>query len=124
MNNILKKHRIIGIRHTLRHLKDAGLVEEESNFPKDAVSNIQGEVLSTANSWYKIGAKRGGLEVLDAFLNGHFKVVENPDGTKEIIANIDDGISWSRALKVRVGAEVQRVEKRKYQLTIKALGFE
>ena len=38
-----KKHRIIGIRHTLKKLKDNGLVEDGTNYPNVAVANIKDE---------------------------------------------------------------------------------
>lgn len=123
MSDILKKHRVIGIRHALRQLKDAGLVDDESLYPDEAVADVQGELLSTARSWYKIGSRRGGLEVLEAFLNGDFEVLANPDGTKEIVAHTR-AVRWTKGLKVRVGSRTRRVEEREYTLTLKKLGFE
>lgn len=123
MSDILKKHRVIGIRHTLRHLKDAGFVDDDTQYPEDAVVDVQDEVLSTARTWYKVGAKRGALEILEAFLDGAFEVITKPDGSRQIIAN-EESIHWNRALRVQVGNETQRIKEREYKLTIKALGFE
>lgn len=123
MNNILKTHRVIGIRHALRQLKDAGLVDEDTQYPEDAIVDVQGEVLSVARAWYKTGAKRGALEVLEAFLNGTFEVVVSPDGSKKILAN-EDNINWNRALRVKVGNDTQRIKGQEYKITIKTLGFE
>lgn len=123
MSDILQTHRVIGIRHALRQLKDAGFVDEDTQYPEDAVVDVQGEVLSAARAWYKTGAKRGALEVLEAFLDGTFEVVIRPDGSKRILAN-KDSISWSRTLRVQVGNDTQRIKGREYKLTIKALGFE
>ena len=123
MSDLLKKHRIIGIKHTLRQLKEAGLVEEDSNYPEEAVADVQSEVLSTARRWYKVGAKRGALEIIEALLNGDLVVIANADGTlKEIQANTMS-ICWSRVLKVKVGSETQEPKKQDYQLTVKELGF-
>ena len=41
MSDVLKKHRVIGIRHTLKEIKNAGLISEDVLFPKDAVEELQ-----------------------------------------------------------------------------------
>lgn len=40
MSDILKKHRIIGIRSALRPLKDEGLISQKTNYPAEAVSQL------------------------------------------------------------------------------------
>lgn len=50
MIDILKKHRVIGIRHALRQLKDAGLVDDENLYADEAVADVRWELLSTARS--------------------------------------------------------------------------
>ena len=84
-----EKHRVIGIRHVLRHLKDAGLVEEDSLYAREAVADVQDEILVRATAWYKIGAKRGALEILEALLDGKLTVRKKADGTREIVAKTD-----------------------------------
>lgn len=61
--------------------------------------------------------------MLEAFLNGDFEVVANPDGTKEIAAHTR-AVRWTKGLKVRVGSRIQRDKEREYTLTLKKLGFE
>jgi len=38
--DILKKHRVIGIRHCLSHLKRRGLVSKGVNYPADAATEL------------------------------------------------------------------------------------
>lgn len=38
--DILKKHRVIGIRHCLSHLKRRGLVSKGINYPADAATEL------------------------------------------------------------------------------------
>jgi hypothetical protein len=118
-----KKHRVIGIRHVLRHLKKAGLIETETLYASGAVSDVQDEVLSRAITWYKIGARRGALEILDAFLDGKFTVRSKPGGSREIVANVEK-VQWHKKLKVRVGNSLRTVEKSTYRLPVKKLEFE
>ncbi len=40
MNDILTKHRVIGIRHALKVLKEAGLISSGVTYPEDAVIEI------------------------------------------------------------------------------------
>lgn len=40
MSNELKKHRVIGIRHALRKIKDAGLISDDVLYPADAVNEL------------------------------------------------------------------------------------
>jgi len=123
MTDKLKQHRIIGIRHALKEFKGAGLVEEESLYPTEAVTNVQNEILSVAQTWYEIGAKRGALEIIDALLEGKFEVNSDKSGERKIIANVNS-ISWKRRLKVTVGNEKHAIDKQKYILTIKDLDFD
>lgn len=116
-------HRVIGIRHALRQLKNAGLVEEESLNPQQAVKDVQEEVLSVAGRWYEIGAKRGALEILEAFLDGHLEVRVNKNGKREIIAKVES-VTWKKRLNVTVGNKKQPVAQRTYELTLEDLGFD
>src|SRR5258705_7971312 len=100
--------RVIGIRHTLRKLKQAGLVEQDSLFPEQAVRDVQDEVRAAAQRWYRIGAKRGALEVLEALLGGHLAVHTDKQGKREIITS-KSSLKWTKALNVRVGKSKQRV---------------
>jgi len=121
----LKEHRVIGIRHSLKKFKDAGLVEDESYYPSEAVENVQDEVLAVAQTWYEIGAKRGAIETINAFLDGKFKVNSNTNGELEVIAQTKtQTVSWSKRLKVTVGNEKKLIQKQKYQLTLKDLEFD
>jgi hypothetical protein len=123
MADIGKKQRVIGIRHTLRTLKDAGLVEEESHYPKEAVKDVQSEILLVAERWYAVGAKRGALEILGAFLNGDFEVRVDKNGKRKIIANIDS-VTWDKRLNVTVGNKKEQVPKQTYELTLEELEFD
>ena len=114
----LKKHRVIGIRHALKTFKDDGLLDDDTLYPDDAVDEIKDDMLRLARKWYKIGAKRGALETLEAFLDGKFKVNKKNNGEIEIIANIDE-LSWKRGLNVTIGSEKKHIKTRKYKLRIK-----
>jgi hypothetical protein len=116
-------HRVIGIRHTLKRFKSAGLVEEESLYPQQGVDDVQHQVLSAAQTWYQVGAKRGAIEVLEAFLNGEFEVRTNKKGQREIIATAK-AVTWKRGLNVTVGNEKHHVARRSYKLTLKDLEFD
>lgn len=41
MSDELKKHRVIGIRHALKKIKDAGLISGGVKYPVDAVGELQ-----------------------------------------------------------------------------------
>lgn len=41
MSDVLKKHRVIGIRHTLKEMKGAGLISENVMYPSHAVEELQ-----------------------------------------------------------------------------------
>ena len=118
-----KGHRVIGIRHALRHLKEAGLVEEDVLFPADAVSDVQADILAVAERWYIVGAKRGALEVIQAILDGHFDVEEDSEGNRTIVAS-NNSISWRKHLNVRVGNKKLRVGPKTYKLTLADLDFD
>lgn len=118
----LLTHRVIGIRHALRQFKDAGLVEEDSMFPHEAVEDVQGEVLETAERWYKIGAKRGAREVLKALLDGRLEI-DDTDGELQVLANATK-LEWISALNVSIGDEKQRVPKKAYALTLRDMEFD
>jgi hypothetical protein len=118
-------HRIvIGIRHTLKILKNAGLVEVDTLYPADAVGNLHDEILSVAQRWYKVGARRGALRVLKAFLDGKFEVTKDKHGQIEIVARANRPLSWSRPLNVTVGNGKRTVQKTTYKLTLKDLEFD
>lgn len=116
-------HRVIGILHALKQLKNAGLVEDDSSYPHQAVQDVQSEILSVAQTWYGVGAKRGGREVLKAFLNGDFEVRIDTNGNREIIANVKS-LTWTRGLNVTVGNSKQKISNQQYKLTVKNLGFD
>lgn len=120
----LEEHRVIGIRHALKAFKDDGLLDDDTFYPDDAVNEIKDDMLRLARKWYRIGARRGALETIEAFLNGDLEIKRKKRGGIEIIANKAE-LSWSRGLNVTVGAEKKRIKKRKYKLEIKKdLGFE
>jgi hypothetical protein len=118
-----KKHRVIGIRHTLKSFKQDGLVDDDTMYPDEAVEEVKDEMLKVAQKWYRIGAKRGALETLEAFLDGKFEVQKAQGGGVEIIANADH-ITWERSLTVHIGNDRKRISKKKYRISIKELGFE
>jgi len=115
-------HRVIGIRHALKHLKTAGLVEQDTLYPHHAVQDVQGELLTAAERWYRIGAKRGALEIIKAFLDGHFEVQIKKNGKREIVAN-KGPVTWSKKLNVTVGNAKRQVPKHTYKLTLQDLEF-
>ncbi|CAB3804455.1 hypothetical protein LMG28614_06037 [Paraburkholderia ultramafica] len=119
---LTKKHRVIGILHTLKQFKEAGLVEEDSMYAHEAVEDVQGEVLDTAERWYKIGAKRGAREVLKALLDGRLEI-DDTGGELQVLATAMK-LEWTAALNVSVGAEKQRVSKKAYALTLRDMEFD
>lgn len=116
------RHRVIGIRHTLKHLKNAGLIEQDTLYPHVAVQDVQAELLGVAERWYKIGARRGALEILEAFLDGHLEVKVSKTGKREIVTN-KEAVAWSKKLKVTAGATKKQIAQKTYELTVKELGF-
>ncbi len=116
-------HRVIGIRHTLRKLKNAGLVDEDSLYAGQAVGDVQGEMMAVAERWYQVGARRGAREILKAILDGDFEVQTGKSGKREIVASVQV-VTWIKSLKVSVGNKKKRVPKRTYKLTLKDLEFD
>ena len=123
MSDKLKKHRVIGIRHALKRLKKAGLIEKEILFPDEAVDSLQDEILSVARRWYKIGARRGALEILEAFLDGKFTMHTAKGDKIEIIAHVNS-VTWEKRLNVTVGNDERTIPKHRYKLTLKELEFD
>jgi hypothetical protein len=115
-------HRIIGIRHALKALKTAGLVEKDSMFPMQAVGDVTAAALGIAENWYWIGAKRGALEIIETFLDGKFEIRIDKKGNGEVIARTKK-VLWEKRLTVTVGNGKHVVPKRKYALTLDDLGF-
>jgi hypothetical protein len=118
----LGTHRVIGIRHALKKFKEAGLVEDDHMFPHQAGEDVQGEVLDAAARWYKIGAKRGAREVLEALLDGRLEISQK-NGEPQVLAHASM-LEWSSALNVSVGAEKLRVSKQAYALTLRDMEFD
>jgi hypothetical protein len=115
-------HRVIGIRHALKAFKGAGLIEKDSMFPTQAVSDVRAAALGIAENWYWIGAKRGASEIIEAFLDGKFEVRIDKKGKREVIAHTKK-VLWEKRLTVTVGNRKHRLPKREYALTLDNLGF-
>jgi hypothetical protein len=116
-------HRVIGIRYTLKALKRAGLVESDSMFPMQAVDDVRAAALGIAENWYWIGAKRGALEIIEAFLDGNFEIGIDKKGKREVIASTKK-VLWEKRLSVTVGNGKHVVPKREYALAVDDdLGF-
>jgi hypothetical protein len=45
MSDIRKKHRVIGIRYTLKKIREAGLISDGSVYPSDAVTELKKLIL-------------------------------------------------------------------------------
>ena len=123
MPDKLKQHRIIGIRHTLKHFKKAGLIEQEICYPDDAVDSLRAQEASIARRWYRAGARRGALEILEAFLDRKFELRTDKDNKIEIVARTKS-VTWERSLDVTVGNKKLKVSKRRYKLNLKELEFD
>ena len=119
----LKRHRIIGIRHALKQLKESGLIEDDILYPEEAAECLQDEILSVAKKWYQIGAKRGADRVLQGFLDGEFTLDRDKDGNLEITAH-KESVKWKRELNVTVGNEQRKIPSQIYKLTQEQLEFE
>jgi len=122
LNDINKKHRVIGIRHTLKKLKDSGLIDDEIFYPEEAVEEIQDEIILKAIKWYKIGAKRGILEFIKAILNKDIEIKMDENGNIEISTNLDK-IVWTRQLKINIGNKKIKTKTKVYIDFIKDLEF-
>lgn len=121
MADILATHRVIGIRHTLKQLKDAGLVERESMYPNEAIGDVRDFISKCATDWYQIGARRGAREVLDLILDGKLRV-EKRGRKYEIIAHVNN-IEWETKLKISVGTKRRIVASKKYRVKVSELDF-
>jgi len=117
-----KKHRVIGIRHVLKRFKNEGFVDGDVMYANEAVANVKDEMLGIAQRWYQIGARRGGREILKAFIKGNLRTQRTIPAKLKIIAYTNQ-IPWRRSLNVRVGHKKIRIPKREYTLTTKDLGF-
>ena len=115
-------HRVIGIRYTLKHLKSAGLVEQDRLYPDQAVKDVQSEVLAAAERWYEIGANCGALEVLEAILDGKIEVQTTKKGKLVLVTKLSS-VVWEKRLNVTVGNRKKSVAERTYELTVQELGF-
>ena len=127
MSDTLKEHRVIGIQHVLKEMKNAGLVDDDSLYPNEAIDDVQDEIEKTALRWYKIGARRGASVMIDAFVDGKFEVTVEKDQTGGeligLVAHVDS-VEWEKSLTVSVGNNKRIIEKKKYQLTLNDLRSE
>jgi hypothetical protein len=117
-----KKHRIIGIRHTLKKLKDNGLVEDGTNYPDIAVSNIKDELSRKSIKWYQIGYKRGAKEVLDRLLNQKILVKYDKNGDLFLETKLKK-ITWTKKLKIKTGKAIRTLPAQKFKIEIRDLDF-
>lgn len=122
MSDTLKEHRVIGIRHVLKKMKDAGLVDDDRLYPNEAIDDVQDEIEKTARRWYKIGARRGALALIDALLDGKFEVTVDKNGQRTLVAHVNS-VEWEKSLIVSVGNSKRQIKKKKYQLTLNDLEF-
>ncbi len=83
MGDLLKKHRVIGIRHTLKEIKDAGLISEDINYPADAVDELKRIQARAAT------ARRHRSARSDSSLPGLIKEIESifnlPEGSVQLV---------------------------------------
>lgn len=117
-----KKQRVIGIRHTLKKLKDSGLIEDGINYPNIAVANIKDELSKKSIKWYQIGCERGATEILDRILNNKILIKYDKSGNLYLETKLKK-ITWIKKLKIKTGKELKLLPKRKFKIEIKDLGF-
>lgn len=83
MSDELKKHRVIGIRHTLRKIKDAGLISDAIQYPAEAVTELKKTQNKAEN------AKRHRNARKDAAIPSLIKTIEKtydlPEGCIQIV---------------------------------------
>lgn len=122
-DEILKKHRVIGIRHSLKALKKEGLVEQDVLFPSEAVEDMREQIVDAALRWYKIGARRGARVLIKAILDGGVTVQKK--GRRYILETDLDAIPWTKKrIKVRAGFRKISKELDGFELrTIEDLDF-
>ena len=83
MSNLLKKHRVIGIRHSLRVLKDAGLISEKVIYPSEAVDELKPIKVKADSTRRQRNARR------DAYIPSIVRTIEKtfklPHGSVKLI---------------------------------------
>ena len=102
-----KKHRVIGIRHTLKAFKKEGLVEEDAVYPDEGVEDVQEQIAAAAVRWYKIGARRGAKVLVKAILDRKVRI--QTGGRRPVLETSLDAIQWpKKRIRVRVGHQTIR----------------
>jgi hypothetical protein len=83
MSDVLRKHRVIGIRHTLKEIREAGLISSGVTYPEDAVTELK-KTLDKAN-----GAKRHRAARSDSSIPSLLRSIEEtfrlPSGSVQLV---------------------------------------
>lgn len=121
MEKLLEQHRVIGIRHALKELKNKGLIEPEINFPKDASEELVELIVETALKFYELGAEIGVNKTIDYFIDEKFETYKR-NGKRTVTSNVNS-VKWQHTFSVPAGITDNKVVKN-IRLPIKKLGFE
>ncbi|NLS13196.1 hypothetical protein HGP28_09865 [Vibrio sp. SM6] len=121
MNDKLKAHRVIGIRHALSVLKEDGLISKGINYPKDASDEMIQLLINTALEFYELGAKQGAEKTIDHFISEKF-TTQKRNGQRSITANVSS-VNWQHTFPVKAGITEDKIIK-KVRIPISDLGFE
>ena len=84
--------------------------------------DLQEQISQRATAWYKIGARRGAQQIIDAFIDGSLTVERQKDGTKAVVAHVN-AIKWKKRLSISTGNTKTEVRTKTYKLSTKELGF-
>lgn len=121
MEKELKKHRVIGIRHALKVLKETGLIEERITFPQDASEEIVNLIVETALKFYQLGAETGVNKTIDYFIDEKFETYKR-NGNRIISSNVNS-VKWQHTFPVQAGYTESKVVKN-IRIPVSKLGFE
>ncbi|WP_157203414.1 hypothetical protein [Methylomicrobium agile] len=83
MSNLLKKHRVIGIRHFSRVLKDAGLISEKVMYPSEAVAELKPIKVKADAARRQRNARRDAS--IPSIIRTIEKILKLPHGSVKII---------------------------------------
>lgn len=115
------KHRVIGIRHALKELKDKGLISDEIMFPADASEQLIELIITTALQFYELGAQTGVSKAIDYFMDG--KLVTHKRKDSRVIKAHIGAVTWQHTFPVPTGYTENKVVKQ-IRIPIASLGFE
>jgi hypothetical protein len=83
MSDLLRKHRVIGIRHTLKQIKNAGLISDGITYPDDAVAELL-QTFGKANNAKRHRAARKDASI-PALVQTIAAMLDLPEGSVQLV---------------------------------------